>query len=165
MADERTLIHLAQDDLRFHVRVAGVCILDGHVLLEAASNDNFWVLPGGHGELFEPTDRTVYREMFEEFGVEVVVGRLLWVVENFFVTEDIRTHQIAFLYDVHLPEGCELLDVTKDYEGSDEGIPFVARWFPIASLGETQLVPSFLREALNDIPASPKHLVHVDRQE
>lgn len=151
--------------MRFHVRVAAVCVHDGHILLEATSDDNFWILPGGHGELFEATDRTVQREMFEEFGVDVEIGRLIWVIEHFFATDDIRTHQIAFLYEVNLPEDCDLLDLSRDYEGSDEGTPFVARWFPVDSLQETQLMPSFLREALRDIPQSPQHLVHVDARQ
>jgi ADP-ribose pyrophosphatase YjhB (NUDIX family) len=159
-----TLLRLAQDDMLFTVRVAAVCLHDRHVLLEGDGSDGFWILPGGHGELLEPTDETVRREMREEFGVAVEAGRLLWVVENFFTYEGVRNHQISFIYEARLPAGCGLLDTTQDFVGFDGDVPFVARWFPIESLSETWLLPSFLCEALQSLPDTPQHLVHVDAE-
>lgn len=158
-----TVLRLAHDDTLFTVRVAAACVHDGHVLLEG-SDDGFWILPGGHGELLEPTDATVRREMREEFGIEVEVGRLLWIVENFFTYEEVRSHQISFVYETHLPPDCDLLDTTRDFAGFDGDTPFVGRWFPIASLSETWLLPSFLCEALAELPDTPQHLVHFDAE-
>jgi ADP-ribose pyrophosphatase YjhB (NUDIX family) len=159
-----TMLRLAQDDMLFHVRIAAVCVHDGHVLLQGSGNAGFWILPGGHCELLEPTDETVRREMREEFGVDVEVGRLLWIVENFFTYERIRTHQISFVYEARLPSGCDLLDAASDFAGTDGDTPFVARWFPIASLSDVWLVPSFLREALQSLPKTPQHIVHLDAE-
>ncbi|HEX5165363.1 MAG TPA: NUDIX hydrolase [Thermomicrobiales bacterium] len=159
-----TLLRLAQDDMLFHVRIAAVCLHDGHVLLQGSVHEGFWILPGGHCELLEPTSETVRREMREEYDVEVDVGRLLWVVENFFTYERTRTHQIAFLYEVHLPDGSDLLDVANDITGIDGDVPFVARWFPIDSLSDVWLLPSFLREALKSLPETPQHIVHLDAE-
>lgn len=157
-----TLLRLSHDDMHFHVRVAAVCIHDGHILLEGTGDGGRWILPGGHGELLEPTHETVRREMREEFGVDVDVGRLLWVVENFFTNAGIRTHQIGFIYEAFLPPDCDMLDTTRDIEGDDAGVPFIGRWFPLASLPDTWLLPSFLREALQSLPETPQHVVHVD---
>ncbi|MEX2314614.1 MAG: NUDIX hydrolase [Thermomicrobiales bacterium] len=157
-----TMLRLAVVDMLFHVRVAVVCLHDGHVLLQGTDDDGRWILPGGHSELLEPTDATARREMREEFGVAVEVGRLLWVVENFFTTAGIRTHQIGFIYEARLPSDCGLLDTTRDFVGDDSGAPFIARWFPIASLPDTRLLPSFLCEALQSLPETPQHLVHLD---
>ena len=157
-----TLLDFFQDDMRFHVRVAAVCLCDGHVLLQGTDDAGRWILPGGRGELLEPTSDSIRREMHEEFGVQVEVGRLLWVVENFFTTLGVRTHQIGFIYETHLPLDCELLDTTCEFAGDDSGTPFIARWFPIASLSNTWLLPSFLREALQSLPETPQHVVHTD---
>ena len=157
-----TLLAFAHDDLRFNVRVAAVCLCDGHVLLQGTGDDGRWILPGGHGELLEPTNETLRREMREEFGIEVEVGRLLWVVENFFTYEGARWHQLAFYYEAHLPAGCHLFDTTRDFAGFDGDIPFIGRWFSIAALPDTWLVPSFLCEALAALPETPTHIVHVD---
>jgi ADP-ribose pyrophosphatase YjhB (NUDIX family) len=157
-----TLINLRDGDTRFHLRVAAVCIHDGHVLLQASGDPGQYILPGGHGEVLEPTAESVRREMQEEYGVEVEVGRLLWIVENFFTDDGVRTHQLGVIYEVHLPPGCYLLDTTREYAGDDVGTPFVARWFPIATLSDTLLVPSFLRAALSQLPHSQQHVVHYD---
>jgi ADP-ribose pyrophosphatase YjhB (NUDIX family) len=157
-----TMLRLAQDDMLFHVRIAAVCLHDGHVLLQGSGDGGFWILPGGHCELLEPTGETVRRELREEFGVEVEVGRLLWIVENFFTYERVRTHQISFVYQVQLPAGSNLLDTSSEFAGTDDGVPFVARWFPVASLSDIWLLPSFLTEALQSLPDTPQHLVHVD---
>ena len=159
-----TLLRLAEGDKLFHLRVAAVCIHDGHVLLEGIDDDGRWILPGGHGELLETTEATVRREMYEEFGVEVDVGRLLWVVENFFAYEGVRTHQVAFMYEVRLPPDSGLLDTTHEFSGYDSGVPFIARWFPLASLPDTWLLPSFLSDALQSLPETPQHIVHTDRE-
>lgn len=157
-----TMLRLVQDDMLFHVRVAAVCLHDGHVLLQGTGDEGRWILPGGHGELLEPTDQTVRREMLEELGAEVEVDRLLWVVENFFNRNGVRTHQMYFIYQVHLQPDCLLLDTTCDVALSDDGVPFTARWFPLTSLSDTWLQPSFLCEALQAMPETPQHLVHVD---
>jgi ADP-ribose pyrophosphatase YjhB (NUDIX family) len=157
-----TLINLTDGDTRFHLRVAAVCIHDSHVLLQASGDESQFILPGGHGEVLEPSSESIRREMEEEYGVQVEVGRLLWVVENFFTDDGIRTHQIGVIYEVHLPSDCYLLDTSREYSGDDVGTPFVARWLPIVSLPDVRLVPSFLCEALARLPDTPQHLVHRD---
>jgi ADP-ribose pyrophosphatase YjhB (NUDIX family) len=157
-----TLLDFAQDDTRFHVRVAAVCIHDGHVLLQGTDDNGRWILPGGRGEVLETTVDAVRREMHEEFGVEVEVGRLLWVTERFFMTGAVRTHQIGFIYEVHLPENCDLLDTTREFSGDDSGSPFIARWFPLATLPDIWLLPPFLGDALQSLPETPQHIIQSD---
>ena len=159
-----TLLRLAEGDKLFHLRVAAVCIHDGHVLLQGSRDHERWILPGGRSEVLEPTAAAVRREMREEFDIEVEVVRLLWVVENFFSYEETLTHQLGFIYEAHLPPDSELLDTTRDFAGYDSGVPFIARWFPLASLPDTWLLPSFLCDALQSLPETPQHIVHTDRE-
>ncbi len=157
-----TLLDIVHGDTRFQVRVAAVCLCDGHVLLQGTDDNGHWILPGGRGEMLEPAEESVRREMREEYGVEVEVGRLLWVVENFFTYDGIRTHQLGLIFETHLPPGCDLLDISREFTGDDGGIPFIARWFAPASLPDIWLLPSFLRDALQSLPESPQHIVHTD---
>src|SRR5579884_2715922 len=87
----------------FNVRVAGVCIHRDHVLLSRGEQDDFWALPGGRLEFDESTAAALQREMREEIGVEVVVGSLLWLVENFFEYNGVATHELLFIYEFTLP--------------------------------------------------------------
>ena len=77
---------------RFTVRAAGVCVRDEHVLLQTEDLMDFWVLPGGRNEMGERTADTVQRELWEETGLAVTVGDLLWVMENYFTYEGKAFH-------------------------------------------------------------------------
>src|SRR5688500_10937505 len=69
---------------RFAFRVGGLAIHKDNVLLHRADFDDFWALPGGGCEFFEESHVALKRELTEELNASVKVGRLLWVVENFF---------------------------------------------------------------------------------
>jgi ADP-ribose pyrophosphatase YjhB (NUDIX family) len=69
---------------RFNYRVVGIALDGNRVLLHRAEMDDFWSLPGGRGEILEPSEETLKREMMEELSIEIRVDRSVWVVENFF---------------------------------------------------------------------------------
>ena len=162
------MITFDQDGFRFHYRVAGVCIHEGCVLLHRADRDDYWALPGGRCELGESSDETLRREMQEELSVTVTVGRLLWVVENFFTLVGTAYHELALLYAIDLPEDHAFLDTTQRHYGiedqSTNGKPYtlIYEWVPIASLPNVILHPSFLRTALQNVPAATQHIVQRD---
>ncbi len=67
----------------FMVRVGGVASSGDWVLLHRAAGEDFWALPGG---------RIQVGETAAEIGAEVEVGRLLWVIENFFSHTPLDQH-------------------------------------------------------------------------
>src|SRR4051812_18841416 len=88
----------------FQMRIAGLALRNGHVLVHRAVHESFWTFPGGRAEIGETSAETLKREMIEELGVEIDVGRLLWVVENFFHYERQDGHELGFYYLMDLPE-------------------------------------------------------------
>ena len=65
------------------VSVAGITFDDvGRVLLIRRRDNNQWQAPGGVLELGETFEEGVAREVFEESGVHVEVGRLTGVYKN-----------------------------------------------------------------------------------
>lgn len=62
-----------------HVRVTGVVIEDDHILLlnQDTGSGRAWSLPGGKVEEGESLSAALVREMREETGIEVAVGRLV----------------------------------------------------------------------------------------
>jgi 8-oxo-dGTP pyrophosphatase MutT (NUDIX family) len=153
---------IASRNKSFIYRVAGVCVHEGHVLLHREESGDFWALPGGRPELFETSAAALEREMREEIGVDVEVGRLLWVMEHFFVHAGQRFHEIALYYEMRLPASFPYLDVRHEFTGTEAGTALIFRWFPIARLTTFRVYPSVLRTAIANLPASPQHLVLVE---
>jgi 8-oxo-dGTP pyrophosphatase MutT (NUDIX family) len=153
----------ATDSGQFNLRVAGVCLHAGHVLLHRDDREDFWVLPGGRPLLLEPSPDALRREMAEEIGGDVTVGRLLWVVENFFAWRGRQFHEVAFSYLMELPVDSPYRDVRAEFTGYEGEIALPFRWFPVAGLDRIRLYPDFLSAALADLPETPRHIVHWDK--
>ncbi len=155
-----TDIAIASDHLNY--RVAGVCVHDGHVLLHREEKYDFWVLPGGRPRLYESSRDALIREMEEEISTRVEVLRLLWVVENFFEYFGKRLHEIAFYYEMSLPEGSPYRDVGVDFTGKEGDVTLLFHWFRIDEIERVRIYPTFLRTALGALPDSPVHVIHID---
>lgn len=152
---------------RFNLRSVAVIIRDGSVLVHRAETDDFWALPGGRVEPFEPTPETLRREMKEEIDCTVSVERLLWIVENFFKHEGKPFHEIAFYHLVTLQDPASERLMQRSFEGWED-IPRVRllfQWISLDTLDEVPLYPSFLRSGLRKIPGHTQYIVHHDTDE
>lgn len=161
------MITFDKDNLRFNYRIAGVVIDNGRVLLEKAEGWDLWSLPGGRGELLEPAEETLKREMQEELGVEIKIDRLLWIVENFFTGNDFYTgdrmscHELGLYFMVELPEISRLRELAE-LPVEEKVFKSVFKWHRLDNLSDIRLVPSFLQTALNRIPDTTEHILHTD---
>jgi 8-oxo-dGTP diphosphatase len=78
MRDAETL-DAASSKAQFRIGVFGVIIEDGKVLLGLRRDSDWWNLPGGGMEPGETVDEALRREVLEETGLRVRVGRLVGV--------------------------------------------------------------------------------------
>ncbi|MEJ7652389.1 MAG: hypothetical protein WKH64_03055 [Chloroflexia bacterium] len=102
--------------------------------------------------------------MLEEIGVEVQVGGLLWLVENYFRYGGRRHHELV-LYFRRAAGDSALLDKHLPFVGLEEGLKLYFEWFAVEELANVRLFPSFLRTELAHPPAHPLHVVHHDEDE
>jgi ADP-ribose pyrophosphatase YjhB (NUDIX family) len=79
-----------------HTRVTGICIEDEQILLLNQDTDGprTWSLPGGKAEDGETLAQALIREMAEETGLVVEVGRLLYLCDN------VSAHVVHITFEV-----------------------------------------------------------------
>ncbi|HEY0320331.1 MAG TPA: NUDIX hydrolase [Pyrinomonadaceae bacterium] len=147
---------------RFSCRAVGVIIDRQRLLIHHDERDDFWALPGGRVEFGESARDALAREMSEELSVTAEVGRLIWVVENFFTYRDEQFHEISFYFDVSLPDDAPLKSQNEPFAAEDDGVPLIFEWYPIERLEDVVLYPTFLRKAIACMPPDTQYIVHRD---
>ncbi len=160
----RHVISFPIDGQRFNFRVAGIILVDGHVLVCREDDDDYCMLPGGRIELGEDSRLSLEREIAEELDLPAEIGNLVATSESFYRREGEAFHEIGFFYDVSLPR-----------QGPDGNSPWLKRfdeghdlsfyWLPLsgAELEGFNLLPRWLPDFLRALPAGPIHILHDER--
>ena len=139
-----------------HVVTSVVAVIlnsDNQVLLTKRNIPPFqgeWVMPGGKIDLGEPIVAAIQREVMEEVGLQVDVGRLLDVFEHVTPGED--NYHFIILYYLCTPLYC---DITHNPDEVDE-----ARWVSQNELHDYRM-PDGTRFVLGKV--FPEHRRHDDR--
>ncbi|MDK4711344.1 NUDIX hydrolase [Rhizobium sp. CNPSo 4039] len=161
---KRKLIRLNAGSQRFQMRVAGLGFRDGHVLVHRAVHEPFWTFPGGRAEIGETSEETLRREMVEELGIEVTVGRLLWSVENFFHYEEMDWHELGLYYLMDIPAGFRFdpQKIVHRIQDGDDELEF--KWVRATrdALVALDIPPYFIVEEIEALPLTSRHLVWRD---
>ncbi len=130
------------------IRIKAMCLFvhDGKVLVSDKAYDSvkksyYYRVIGGKMEFYESGEECVRREVREELHTEIENLELLELVENRFVYNGQRGHELVFLYtgdlankELYAQEKIHVLD-TKEFN---------AVWVPIRGIleGETPLYPA-----------------------
>lgn len=139
----------------------GIAIEQERVLLFNVVGWDWWALPGGRVEMLEHSDEALKREMKEEIDTDVTVGRLVWVVENFFKPRDVSYHEIGTYYLMDLPDDSI---VFKSVEHSCQDGPVTVRfkWFPLSDIEQLKIRPALLKKGLLNLPRITEHIIWND---
>lgn len=152
------MIDFTNKGQRFHYRVVGVAIQEEHVLLHRTDDADYWVLPGGRVEFGETSSEALKREMEEELGQTIQVGRLLWVAESFLVDAGQQIHGIGFYYAMTLPSS---MSNRAPFEVMDAQFRLSFAWHPLTQLGALTVYPPFLQQHLLSLPDHPTHILDI----
>lgn len=144
------MINFLLEKGKFNYRIAGILMRDEKVLFHKEQHDEHWSLPGGRAEMLEDSKETLIREFQEELNCEVEVQNLQFVVENFFVHNQLDYHELGFIYHVHLKDG----DIPNhQFTVVEEGVTYFFKWFTLEELENLAIKPGFLRTAITPILA------------
>ncbi|WFU00954.1 NUDIX hydrolase [Rhizobium sp. CB3171] len=161
---KRRVIRVNAGHARYQMRVAGLGFREGHVLVHRAVHEPFWTFPGGRAEIGETSQETLRREMMEELGVDVVVGRLLWMVENFFHYERRDWHELGLYYVMDIPRGFPFRpeEIVHRIQDGDNHLEF--KWVPATreALVALDIPPYFIADEIESLPITARHLVWRD---
>jgi 8-oxo-dGTP pyrophosphatase MutT (NUDIX family) len=149
-------------DTRFQMRAAGIALRDGRVLLQHASIDDSWALPGGRIEQGESSGQTLLREMQEELLAAVEVGPLAFIVESFFANTGRSFHEVGFYHRMTVPDSFPCPDDDSIcHRIHDGGVDVEFKWLPVepAVLAAAPFVPIPLIPFIGASPATPIHIV------
>jgi ADP-ribose pyrophosphatase YjhB (NUDIX family) len=131
---------------RQRIAAYGICLDAGKVLLCRASAlteaEGWWWLPGGGVDFGEHPEAAVAREVLEETGLTVTVGRFLGTLSDVRRRQRVeeKIHTIRLCYEVTNPEGILVAE--------ELGTTDLAAWIPLDQLGELRVAPYAL-EALS----------------
>ena len=124
-------------------------IRDDQLLVLAHRDDQgeYFTLPGGGVEQYEPLHEALRRECREEIAADIEVGELLFVRDYI-----ARNHEFAATDDAHQVELMFACRVRDDYVPRSGAVPdprqHGATWLPLAALRTVRLYPAALKPLL-----------------
>ena len=130
----------------FSLRAAALIIQDSKLLVAKSQDYDCYYTVGGGVRQNETSDKAVLRECFEETGHHYEIDRLVFVQERFFRLENTNHHEVVFFYSMK-DGGFEIQSGVNTDQQKEQLF-----WVPIEELEEINLVPTFLKTALQDIP-------------
>jgi ADP-ribose pyrophosphatase YjhB (NUDIX family) len=120
-------------------------------LHDPSRNRHFYRPMGGGIEFGETSLEALRREVREELDAEIVAPTLLGTLENIFIYDDRRGHEVVFVYYAQLVD--ESLYRKSRLQGiEDNGLLFELCWLDISTLGPDS--PPLYPEGLLDLLAT-----------
>jgi ADP-ribose pyrophosphatase YjhB (NUDIX family) len=147
-----------KDGFLFSYRAAGILIQNGKVLLQKPESDDGYAFPGGHVQLGETNADALIREFREELGVDVEVGSLKLVEENFWDWNGERCQQISLSYLVQLKPPFSI-PLVGSFHNKEKGDIYLY-WVPLDEVKNLKVYPECAAELLAQIDGGTKHVVY-----
>ena len=154
------MVMFSNGEITFMYRVGGIAVHDGRLLVEHNVQHGFCFVPGGRVEYGENGVQALSRELDEELGGSVQIGRLVIVADNLFELDGIRYQEVCMYFLMEFDPGHSILGREGIFEAEEPGL--VYQWLPLDNLEEAELFPRFLRDLALDIPQTPKYVIQSD---
>ena len=137
------------DDVKFNYRVGLIIELDGKVFVEVNPNNSFVTIPGGRVHTLEYTKETVIREAYEEMGIKLNKNdlNLHAVIENFFEMDDIKFHELYFLYKLVLDKEDKRF---KDNMKNNDSKANYFKLVDIEEIDQVSILPKVLKKIIKE---------------
>lgn len=129
---------MTRENKHFEILARAVILSAGKILLCKRKDRDYSFLPGGHVEFGEPTEIALAREINEELRVSVIASKFLGALENIFIQDGEKRHELNLVFKVSL-------DKISD-KSAERHIEFY--FVDIKNLASENLLPVALKEIL-----------------
>lgn len=131
------------DGVKFNFRVGLLVKMKKQVLVECNQDYDFVVLPGGRVKTLESSEDALIREINEEMKIDLTKYNLefIGIDENFFELDNIKYHELYFIYKIEIDENNE--DFKDGMINYDSKVNYY-NWVDILDLKEVNLFPKSL---------------------
>lgn len=146
------------DEWNCGVRVAGVLVRNGKILLQREENGTEYAVPGGHIRIGETLESALRREWQEEMGTEIKCKKMLWTEECFWEWKGKKAHNLSFYYRIDTENSADLADDGQPHSHKDNSC-IVLEWVALDRLKGIVVYPEFLKEAVFSPDAPVRHFV------
>ena len=131
------------DGVKFNFRVGLLVKMKKQILVECNQDYDFAVLPGGRVKTLESSEDALIREINEEMKIDLTNYNLEFIGadENFFELDNIKYHELYFIYKIEIDENNE--DFKDGMINYDSKVNYY-KWVDILDLKEVNLLPKSL---------------------
>lgn len=147
------------EDHMMDLRVAGVLIHQGKLLVQREINGSVYALPGGHVQAGESLEAALLRELREEAGVSVVCERMLWSEECFWRSGGRQAHTISFYYRIKAVAAFPMALPSFPHR---DNARVLFEWLALDDVPHVTLYPSFLKHELHRLHEPMRHFISYD---
>lgn len=134
---------------RLNIRVAGIIVHNNKILFHKNLNKQYYALIGGRIKMGENSKNALKRELEEELGKQVNIQDFLGIIENFFVKDDVKYHELLFIYKAEFKsdKDKQIEDVLENKEGKSY---LKYHWVDFEKLDEYKIVPNGINKILSE---------------
>lgn len=139
-------ISLMLDDVKLNFRVGAILEYKDKILTEKNDSVTYSVMPGGRVKTLEDTKEALEREIKEELGIDVrgVNSEFISIVENFFVFNSVKCHEIYFVYRYKLNTDYDIKDGMKSLDSASSKY----YWKNKEELNKLEILPKIIKEVV-----------------
>ena len=135
---------------KLNIRVA-FWLTDKENILVSLFPSGRYSLPGGRVQFGETSQAAIQRELLEEVGYFLADPQLIAVIENFFLSDGTKFHELLFVYRGDYPLQAHYPKAPNQEQS--------IQWLPLEQI--TQIQPSILQELLEQpFSGTVRHLVN-----
>lgn len=141
-------LSIGLEDTMLNIRAGAIIIHNNKLLTHKDTRKNsHYCIPGGRIQLGENSEVTIKREIMEEMQMNIEIKGYIGTVENFFILNEKKYHEIFFVYNAEFTDeqNKKVNTSISNKEGKDY---LIYEWIDVDKIEKYNIVPKCLKEII-----------------